>query len=456
MNFGLNGFTEAIIQRATMERALASNLFWINVTGSLVLAIGFAASGSLLASFYKDRRVADVAAAMALTILITGFSVIHLSLLKRAMRFSALSINDIVSKVVSVIVSMALALAGWGYWALVAGAVALQLSLCIGAWALCRWIPGRPHACVGTKSVVRSATNIYGFFNLYYLSRNMDNLLVGWKFGPIILGFYKKAYDLFVLPAGQLLSPISAVALPVLSRLGNEPERRERYLLRSISILAFVGMGIGACLTVIGKDLVVLLLGHKWAQSGKLFAIFGPGIGAMFVYGAWGWIHLSIGRGDRYLRWGIVEIIVTGSLFVVALPWGASGIAAAWTISLWVLIIPAYWYAGRPMQLQVGSVINAIWRYIASAAIAAVGCIWLVRAVPAAELSPGFLGNLARIVAYSLIFGVLYLVLIVALHWGCEPLRQMSGLLRELVPRKNVLRPAPSMATAGAGIETFN
>ena len=97
-----------------------------------------------------------------------------------------------------------LAWAGWGYWALVAGTIARPLSQSVGAWFLCRWVPGLPRRADGTSSVVRFALNVYGRFSLNYSTRNMDNLLVGWRFGPTSLGFYKKAYDLFVLAANQL------------------------------------------------------------------------------------------------------------------------------------------------------------------------------------------------------------------------------------------------------------
>ena len=53
---------------------------------------------------------------------------IHLALLNRAMRFTAVSANGVVARSVYVIVSIILALAGWGYWALVAGNIAQQLS----------------------------------------------------------------------------------------------------------------------------------------------------------------------------------------------------------------------------------------------------------------------------------------------------------------------------------------
>ena len=124
LNFGLNGLTEAVGQRHEINDALASNLFWINIGGGLLLTGLFAGAGSLLAKFYHDPLVTRVAIGISLTIFITSLSVQHLALLKRAMRFSAVSVNDITARSVSVALSIILAWLGWGYWALVFGAVA--------------------------------------------------------------------------------------------------------------------------------------------------------------------------------------------------------------------------------------------------------------------------------------------------------------------------------------------
>ena len=62
-SFGLNGFTEAILQWEEMNHFLASNMFWINVSAGVILTAGFAAAGSLLAKLYHDPKVAHVAAA---------------------------------------------------------------------------------------------------------------------------------------------------------------------------------------------------------------------------------------------------------------------------------------------------------------------------------------------------------------------------------------------------------
>ena len=434
MGVGANGCNEAIIQRDKMEKFLASNLFWINLAVGLVLAIGFAAAGSLLARFYRNPQVAHVTVAMSPAILIASISVVHVSLLKRAMRFATVSANEVVGRVVNTVVAILLTLRGWGYWALVAGIVAQALSAAIGAWWLCRWIPSLPRRGVGTRAIVRFAATVYGTFNANYFTRNFDNVLVGWRFNAVALGYYKKAYDLFALSASQLTAPLNNVALAALSRVKNDPARFRRHLVSSLEVIAFVGMALGADLTLVGKDVVRLVLGPKWLESGRIFELFGPGIGVMLLYSTVGWIHISIGKPGRFLRWTLIESTATALSFVVALPWGPPGIAVAWSVSFWILLIPAFWYAGRPIQFGPSQLIAAVWRYsVASLTAGWVTTIAVRRfqflATPASA-GAAFEG----IVMISAVFLAFYLAAVILLYQGYSPLRQLGSLLMELAP----------------------
>ena len=454
VNFGLNGFTEAIIQRESINRSLASNLFWINLSAGALLTLGFASAGKLLAEFYHDPRVAHVAVGISLTIFLTSTSVLHLALLKRAMRFFAASVNDIVAGAASVVVSIILAWMGWGYWALVAGAVARPLSQTIGAWLLCAWLPSLPRRVEGTGAMVRFGLNIYGRFTVNYFSRNTDNLLVGWRFGSGPLGFYKKAYDLFLLSACQLVSPLTSVATSALSRLQRDSAQYRRYLLGALGVTAFVGMALGADLTLIGRDVIRLVLGPGWDTAGRIFTFFGPGVGIMLLYSTHGWIHLSIGTADRWFRWVFVEFGVTLLLFIVTLHWGPEGIAAAWTASFWILTIPAFWYAGRPIGFGVGPVLAVVWRYIAASLLAGGASALILRGLPGLEAIPGAEGAFFRIVATSALFGVLYLAAVIALYRGFGPIYQVGRLLREMVPSRFLRRPAVAVA-GGVGVDAL-
>ena len=451
MSFGVNGFHEVVIQRGEIDRYQASNLFWINCAAGLVLAIGFAAAGSLLARFYRNPLVTWVTVWMSPAIFLAAISVIHIALLKRAMRFAAVSANDVVGRAVNTAVAVLLALRGWGYWALVAGIVAQALSTTVGGWWLCRWIPSLPRRGVGTRAMLRFAAKVYGRFSANYFARNVDNLLVGWRFNAAALGFYKKAYDLFALSASQLTSPLHSVALAALSKLRQDPARFQRYLANSLGIIAFVGMAMGADLTLVGKEMVRLVLGPKWSESGRIFELFGPGIGIMLLYSTVGWIHLSIGKPGRWLRWTLVESAVTALLFVVALPWGPAGIAVAWSVSYWILSIPAFWYAGRPIGFGVSSLIAAVWRYVIAAVAAGLACGVIMKHLLTLTVASSAGEALELILAKSVVFTILYLGAVILLHRGCDPLFRVAGLLREILPRTgSTSRSAVLTATAGA------
>jgi len=443
-SFGMNGFMELIMQRKELTHSLASNLFWINLGIGTFLTLVFASSGPLLALFYHNSVIAPVAEGMSLTIGIGCLEWIHLGLLQRAMQFRTTTIISFAGQVVLVIVSIVLAMAGWHYWALVCGIVTQSVVTAAGAWLMCRWIPSRPGQASGTGSGLKFAMNVYSHFAFSYLTHNTDNLLVGWRFGARELGFYKRAYDLFVLPETQLLAPVSAVVVSTLSRVSGDREQFQRYFLRAISVLALVGMGIGADFALVGKDLIRFLLGPGWEEAGRIFALFGPGIGVMLLYNTHGWVHLSIGRPERWFRWGLMEFVCTASLFLLALPWGPSGIALAWTTSYFLLMFPGFWYAGKPIGLGMGPIFAVVWKFFAASVVAGCTTVLIIRAVPRFATEFDTPSAFVRMVSVSLVFFLLYFGGVIALHQGLRPLRETVMLLRDMLPERLVRRTLPA------------
>jgi PST family polysaccharide transporter len=434
LNFGVNGLIEAILQADRITHQLASNLFWINAGSGTLFTLAVAASGPLMARFYSDPRVTRVALGVSLSVLLTSTSVVHIALLNRALRFSWISANDVLARVASTVLSIVLAWLGWGYWALVVATVALPLSTAVGAWVMCGWLPALPRRAEGTGAIIGFALRTYGRFSLNYVSRNADNLLVGWRFGAVSLGFYKKAYDMFATPVSQSGGALSHVALAGLSRFKNDPDQYKRNLLSAISVLAFVGMGVGALLTLVGKDLIMVLLGSKWGPAGHIFTYFGPGIGIMLLYNSHPWIHYSLGKANRALRWGVIEVAATVLLFLLGLPWGPVGVAFAWTLSAWLLTVPAFWYAGKPIDLGIKPVIKVVWRYAAASGLA--GCATALIGAKAHQLAdaPGVSGALVRLVAVSSLLAVLYVLSVVVLHGGLTPITRFVEIVRQMVP----------------------
>lgn len=437
MNFGLNGFTEAIIQREDLHHAQVSTLYWINVALSLILTLFFIAIAPAIAWFFNEPRLKGIAIAIAFTIIFCGISTQHLALLKRRMQFYQAAIIGVLARLISVGISVALAYYGLGYWALVAGVLALQIVSTAGAWIYCGWRPGLPARDTGIGQLVRFALNTYGNFTVNYFTRNVDNLLVGWRFGSQSLGFYKKAYDLFVLPVSQISAPLTSVALSGLSRLVGDPEKYRKNYLNALSIISFVGMILGSVLTLVGKDLTLVLLGSKWDKAGEIFTCFGPGIGVMLIYGTLGWLHLSLGRADRWLRWGILESVITVLFFMIGLQYGPKGIAVAFVTSFYVLVGPGLVYAGSPIRLTLSSVLAATWKYYISSLLAGILSFYILYQM---SITSGIFAQMNmyfRVIVASVLCSSIYFILVVALYGGMRPIIEFVCLLREMIPVRN-------------------
>src|SRR5947207_2396160 len=251
----VTGFTESTIQRETISHSQLSNLFWINIGLSSLLTLLFWFASPLIAWLYHEPELKAISAAVAFSIVASSLGTQHRALLQRNMKFGLVSWNGVVARGMSLFVTITAAWMGWGYWALITSVLLLPFIEGVGAWVCCGWRPGLPSRGADVRPMIRFGLNTYGYWGANYITRNLDNLLVGWCYGSGSLGGYKKAYDLFALPVNQLSMPLTNVALASLSRLRDDPDRYRRNYGKAICFLAFIGMGLSAMLTLAGKDL---------------------------------------------------------------------------------------------------------------------------------------------------------------------------------------------------------
>ena len=434
-NFGVNGFTEAIIQEDKIDHQKISNLFWINISASLILTLLFIASSPLIAGFYKEPRLKFITIAMAFSIIFSGTSTQHSALLKRNMQFYSTSIIEISSAFLSTLIAIILAFHGWGYWSLVARRLLSPLTANIGSWIVCRWRPGLPSKRSNVMTMVKFALHTYGTFCTTYLRRNLDKILIGRVHGSEPLGFYDRAYHFSSILPNQLTVPLTNVSIATLSRLADNPKKYSQYLSTILSTLAFISLPLSAILTLTGKDFICLLLGPQWDKAGYIFSALGPGVAMIVLYDTHGWLHISFGRADRWLRWGIISFIATAICFFIGLFFGPLGVAIAHSASYYILICPAMWYAGKAGGIKLSLFISAVWKYFVAAIIAGLLSWMVLHVLPGSSVYFVQLNIFIRIITATCLCLVLYLVFIVALFRSIDPILQFIDVLREMKPR---------------------
>ncbi len=87
MMFKDMGLSMATVQRAEIDHAQISTLFWINVVLSLAFMLLTATLAPAIAWFYSEPRLTWITLALAGAFIFSGFTVQHQALLRRQMNF---------------------------------------------------------------------------------------------------------------------------------------------------------------------------------------------------------------------------------------------------------------------------------------------------------------------------------------------------------------------------------
>lgn len=356
------GLSLATVQKAHINHAQVSTLFWVNVLVGLVLMCALDALAPAIACFYKDERLIGITFAMAASFLLVGLTVQHQALLRRQMRFKAIVVIDILSFSIGTAVGIGLAWAGAGYWALIVTQLVTAFIALMAVWIACRWRPGAPVRGSGVRSMLAFGGHLTFFGIINYFSRNLDNVLIGAYWGPQLLGLYSRAYSLLLLPMGQIVAPITAVAMPALSRLQDEPERFRHLYVKAVKMIAYATMPIVAAMCVLSREVVQVFLGDQWLEAAPIFQILALAAIWQPVCITTGWIYTSLNETRRMARWGLISAPVIILSFFVGLPWGPKGVAACYALATWILVYPFFAFAARCSSVKARDVFSNVYR----------------------------------------------------------------------------------------------
>jgi len=249
----------------------------------------------------------------------------------------------------------------------------------VGGWWASGWVPGLPSRKSGVGDMVRFGTDIVGFNIVNYFSRNLDNVLIGKYYGSSSLGFYSKAYQLLMMPVTNLRDPMNRVAMPALSRLQNEPEQYRNYFKKYVSILGFISMPLIVFMFVFSDNIINLVLGSQWGEASELFKILALAAFIQPVASARGLILLTTGHSRRYLVLGVCGATVTSLAFVLGLPWGAEGVATAYVIQGYVVLLPFFILSCRNTPVDVRDFISSVFKPVFSSIVMGIGCYYLLQ-----------------------------------------------------------------------------
>lgn len=268
-----SGFAPALIQRQHTSHADESTVFWFNVATGAAATLVLAAAAPLIANFFSQPVLAPLTRLISLSVFVGSLGSIHLVLLEKKLDFRTQLKVGAIATVVSGAVAVALALKGFGVWALAWQQVTAAICTTAALWILHPW---RPTAIFSRAS----ARSLFGFGG-YVLATNLIDtaftrvytVLVGKFFGVRELGFYNRADSTQQLPGGTLMTILMRVAFPIFSVANADKDQLRRGVQLSVRGVTLVNAPAMLGLAAVAAPLLATVFGARWLPAAPILQV---------------------------------------------------------------------------------------------------------------------------------------------------------------------------------------
>ena len=364
------GLSTATVQRQSVSNAQVSMLFWINLLIGLTLSALVLASATVIAKFYDEPRLYSVSLALSATFVLNAVGIQHAAILQRAMRFTTLAAIEVASLFTSVAVGIGAAVAGFGYWSLVAMTLCSPLVYSVSVWIAAAWIPGLPQTKTGIGSLLHFGGMVTLNGLVVYIAYNLEKVLLGRYWGADALGLYGRAYQLVSIPADNLNAAAGDVVFSALSRVRDDPPRLKKYFLAGYSLVVAATLPVTIACALFANDLVMVLLGAKWSEAVEIFRLLAPTILVFALINPLGWLLFSLGLVGRSLRIALILAPLVMASYVAGLPYGPKGVAIGYSALMLLWVIPHLAWCVRGTIVSLRDIFEVIRSPLLSALIA--------------------------------------------------------------------------------------
>lgn len=363
-SFADAGIGSAIVQRKNIDQKYIDNAFTLcllfGIFGSSLLVI---CSGPA-ARYVADETMQVPLMLVAITLLTGTLSSVFFSIMHRKLQFLRMGIIRISSLIVTTIISILLALEGFGYYAIIAKVILYSIINLIASFIAA-------HVKCHLSFDLNTYKVIFGFSgwlqaSVFFrkIADQIDRLMMSSLFSVATLGMYSRPKEFINSMTGQLTSIFDSALFPTLSSIQDDNDKVVRSYQSTLYYLNIVGLMITLVFMFNSELIIRIFLGEEWMNVNTLFIVLS--LSGIFMFnGSLGDIFLrslAFTKQQFFLR--IVQTVASVILILIAAHWGVLAVAVSYlTAYCLVVVIKMKYITGRinyGLMNTFGVIMNAI------------------------------------------------------------------------------------------------
>lgn len=268
-----SGFGTALLQKKDPTERDYSTVFWFNLTVSTVIYVILFFCAPLIAHAFHDEQILiPLSRVLFLTFVINALSIVQTNRLMKRMDVKMLAVANTLGLVISGVVGVWMALAGWGVWALVWQYVALGTVKTAWLWITGKWWPRGGFSWESLRQIYRVGLSVFSSSMLNTVCLQIYTFVIG-ALNFTLLGVYTQADKWSKMSSASVSQILTATFVPLLSGVQDDRPTFLRYMQRVNRFTAFLLFPVMFGLAAIGAPLFHTLFGHKWDAAIPIFQI---------------------------------------------------------------------------------------------------------------------------------------------------------------------------------------
>lgn len=335
------GMGSALIQRK--EEGLTSEhyntAFWTNIG---VSALGYIIIALILSPlavwFYGEPQLRTLLPVIAISVVLDALYLVPKVKLSRKLEFRSQAIVNLVAVIIAGGISIYLAFAGFGVWSLAFNSIIVSSISAVLYFQLVRWIP----TFTFNKSAFKDLFNFGGYVLIerifYFLTNNIDYLLIGKLIGSQALGVYTLSFILTDTFRTKVMNIFNKVLFPAYSSMQDDPTVLKKYYLGVIHLNANILIPVMVVFIAMAEPLILAGFGPEWVGAIVPLRILSLSVIIHAISGTVSTVIKSTGRADLIVT---INVLLTLFVTVPAITLGSIwyGIAgAAWGVFIYKTI----------------------------------------------------------------------------------------------------------------------
>ena len=363
------GLSISIIQRKDIEERHLSTSFWTNIFVGIIICFIAIIASPFVADFFKEEGLQPVIRILSIGFILGSFGIVHRAILTKNIDFKNVAIAEAGAVLSSGIISIFLALLGFGVWSLVIGSLMGDFGRSVLLWMRCPWRPSKTFDRTSFSELFVFGKNVLGSRIINYITFNADYFLIAKFLDATSLGLYTFAYQMAVFPLSQISSVITRVTFPVFSTIQEDNTRIRMGYLKAIKYTSLITFPLLTGLAIVAPLLIPTLIGEKWMPMVLPLQILCV---AGIIYSITthvGSIILSKGRSDIHIRWDASKAVILPLAALIGVQHGIIGVATATTLVAGILFLIIQKITNRLIDLRFYEFFKALYPAAVSSTI---------------------------------------------------------------------------------------